>query len=206
MMKVKCLTVGAIASNCYLVWCEETKEAMVIDPGGEGKRILSEIAKEGLQVKYIVNTHGHMDHIAANAVVKEGTGAQLAIHAEDVPLLSDTEMNLSAYMGKEYCAPETDLILHEGEELTAGKVTLAVLHTPGHSRGSISLKGDGVIFSGDTLFADSVGRTDFPGGSYEELVTSIKNKILTCGDHFIVYPGHGPATTVGHERVHNPFF
>jgi len=99
-MKVKCLTVGVIASNCYLVWCEETKEAMVIDPGGEGKRILDEVAKEDLQVKYIVNTHGHMDHIAANSVVKEGTDAKLVIHVEDEPLLSDPEMNLSLYMGE----------------------------------------------------------------------------------------------------------
>lgn len=206
MVKVKCLTVGVIASNCYLVWCEDTKEAMVIDPGGEGKRILNEVMKEDLQVKYIVNTHGHMDHIAANAEVKEGTGAKLAIHVEDIPLLSDPDMNLSLYMGKKYRSPDADLILHEGEELTVGKQVLSVLHTPGHTKGSISLKGTGVIFSGDTLFADSVGRTDFPGGSYQELVASIKNKILPCGDDLIVYPGHGSATTVGHERVHNPFF
>lgn len=206
MMNVKCLAVGVISSNCYLVWCEETKEAMVIDPGGEGKRILNEVAQEGLQVKYIVNTHGHIDHIAANAVVKDGTDAKLVIHAEDVPLLSDPESNLSLYMGRKYCSPPADLIIGEGDELTVGKLVFSVLHTPGHTKGSISLKGDGVIFSGDTLFKDSVGRTDFPGGSYSELVASIKNKILPCGDQVIVYPGHGPVTTVGYERVHNPFF
>ncbi|HBG21819.1 MAG TPA: MBL fold metallo-hydrolase [Peptococcaceae bacterium] len=204
-MQVECLAVGAMASNCYLVCCEDTKEAMVIDPGAEGKRILDEVDKKGLTVKYIVNTHGHMDHIAANTMIKEATDAKLAIHVEDLPLLSDPKLNLSQYMGRQYSSPKADLFLCDGEELTVGKDVLSVLHTPGHTRGGISLKGTGVIFVGDTLFAGSVGRTDFPGGSYAELIASIKNKILPCGDEFIVYPGHGPATTVGSERANNPF-
>lgn len=204
-MKVECLTVGAMASNCYLVWCEDTKEAIVIDPGAEGKRILSEVDKRDLKLKYIVNTHGHIDHIAANNVIKEATDAELAIHVEDLSLLTDPELNLSQYMGRKYSSPRADLSLSDGDELTVGKDVLSVLHTPGHTRGGISLKGTGVVFVGDTLFAGSVGRTDFPGGSYDDLIASIKNKILPCGDEFIVYPGHGPATTVGHEREHNPF-
>lgn len=204
-MLVKCLAVGVIAANCYLVWCEETKEALVIDPGGEGKRILQEISKLGLQVKYIINTHGHMDHIAANAEIKDAIGAKLAIHVEDVPLLTDPQLNLSLYMGREYLSPAPDLMLDEGEEIAVGKQVLSVLHTPGHTRGSISLKGPKMIFSGDTLFAESVGRSDFPGGSSQELMESIKNKIIPCGDDYLVYPGHGPSTTVGHERKHNPF-
>jgi hydroxyacylglutathione hydrolase len=204
-MQVECLVVGAMASNCYLVWCEDTKEAIIIDPGAEGERITDEVDQKGLTVKYIVNTHGHIDHIAANTVIKEATDAKLAIHIEDLPMLTVPELNLSQYMGRKYCSPQADLSLCDGDELTVGKDVLTVLHTPGHTRGGISLKGTGVIFVGDTLFAGSVGRTDFPGGSYEELIASIKNKILPCGDEFIVYPGHGPATTVGSERANNPF-
>lgn len=205
-MRVKCLAVGAIAANCYLVWCEDTKEGVVIDPGGEGERILAEIRQEELKVKYIINTHGHMDHVAANEKVKEGTGARVAIHVDELPLLEDPSLNLSLYMGGEYRCPAPDLTLREGDEVTVGKdVKLTVLHTPGHTRGGLSLKAPGAIFTGDTLFADSVGRTDFPGGSFSDLIASIKSKILTCDDDYVVYPGHGPATTVGHERVHNPF-
>lgn len=204
-MKVKRLPVGVIAANCYLVWCEETKDALVIDPGGEGERILEEIKKEGLNVKYVVDTHGHVDHIGANTEVLESTAAKLAIHQEDVPLLTDPSQNLSLYMGGEYTCQAPDLILSDGDELTVGKELLVVLHTPGHTRGSISLKGNGVIFSGDTLFEGSIGRTDFPGGSYRDIIASIKNKILPCGDDYVVYPGHGHATTVKNERLNNPF-
>ena len=119
-MKVKRLPVGVIAANCYLVWCEETKDAMVIEPGGEGERILEEIKKEGLNVKYVVDTHGHVDHIGANTEVLESTAAKLAIHQEDVPLLTDPSQNLSLYMGGEYM-PSPDLILSDGDELTVGK-------------------------------------------------------------------------------------
>lgn len=205
-MLVKCLAVGALAANCYLVWCEKTKDGLVIDPGGEGERILAEIHKESLHVKYIINTHGHIDHIAANEQVKEATGARLAIHMDDLPLLDDPFQNLSLYMGREYHCSPPELTVREGDEIAVGNdVKLTVLHTPGHTRGGISLKAPGAIFTGDTLFAESVGRTDFPGGSFNDLVASIKNKILTCDDDWVVYPGHGPATTVGHERVHNPF-
>jgi hydroxyacylglutathione hydrolase len=204
-MKVKRLPVGVIAANCYLFWCEETKDALVIDPGGEGQRVLKEIEKENLKVKYVVNTHGHMDHIAANTEVLEGTGAKLAIHEEDASLLSDPDQNLSLYMGGEYICQAPDLRLKDGDEITVGKEMLVVLHTPGHTRGSISLKGSGIIFVGDTLFEGSIGRTDFPGGSYQDIIASIKNKILPCGDDYVVYPGHGPATTVKSERINNPF-
>jgi len=124
-----------LPQNCYLVWCEETKDALVIDPGGEGQRILEEIEKEGLNVKYVVDTHGHIDHIAANTEVLEGTGAKLAIHQEDVPLLSDPNQNLSLYMGREYTCQAPDLVLSDGDQLTVGKEVLVVLHTPGHTKG-----------------------------------------------------------------------
>jgi hydroxyacylglutathione hydrolase len=204
-MRVKTLPVGAIQANCYLVWCEESNEAAVIDPGDEGQRILAEISRLGLQVKYIVNTHGHADHIGGNATVKQGTGAQLAIHPADLPLLSDTGLNLSTWMGKPFTCPKPDILLSEGQQLSVGKLTLTVLATPGHTRGGVSLKTDGAIFTGDTLFAGSVGRTDFPGGSFDDMIKSIREKILVCDDAVEVYPGHGPSSTVGYERENNPY-
>jgi glyoxylase-like metal-dependent hydrolase (beta-lactamase superfamily II) len=192
-------------ANCYLVWCEETKEALVIDPGGDGKRILAEAAREQLQIKYVVNTHGHIDHIAANAEVLSATGAKLMIHEQDASLLNNSDMNLSAFIGP---VPRSnpDILLHDGDEIVCGtKVHLKVLHTPGHTRGGICLQGESVIFTGDSLFAESIGRTDFPGGSYQDLIDSIKNKIMVLDDAYLVYPGHGPTTTVGYEREHNPF-
>ncbi len=205
-MNVRCLEVGSMLANCYLVWCAETKEALVIDPGGEGRRILAEIAREQLQVKYIVNTHGHVDHITADAEVRSATGAKLMIHEEDAPLLGKPDLNLSAYVGSVLQALQPDLLLHEGDEIACGKqVQLKVLHTPGHTRGGISLQAEGAIFTGDTLFAGSIGRTDFPGGSYQDLIDSIKDKILVLDDACLVYPGHGPSSTVGYEREHNPF-
>jgi hydroxyacylglutathione hydrolase len=205
-MIVRTLAVGSMLANCYLVWCEETKEALVIDPGGEGRRILAEIAREQLQVRYIVNTHGHVDHIAANAEVRSATGAKLMIHEEDAPLLGNPDLNLSVYVGSALQGLQLDVLLHEGDEIACGKqVQLKVLHTPGHTRGGICLQAQGTIFTGDTLFAGSIGRTDFPGGSYRDLIESIKNKILVLDDACLVYPGHGPASTVGYEREHNPF-
>lgn len=209
-MKVKCLAVGAMMANCYLVWCEATREALVIDPGGEGGRILAEIAGEQLQVKYIVNTHGHVDHIAADEEVRNATGARLLIHAEDAAMLTSPSLNLSIYVGAGVSGLKPDALLAEGEEIDCGEqVRLRVLHTPGHTRGGICLldanPGAAAIFTGDTLFAGSIGRTDFPGGSYKTLIASIRDKILPLDDACVVYPGHGPASTVGYERKHNPF-
>ncbi len=204
-MKVRKMEVGPMLANCYLVWCEETREALVIDPGGEGRRILAEAAKEHLQIRYVVNTHGHIDHIAVNAEVCNVTGAKLMIHEDDASMLSNPGLNLSMFTGSTVRS-RPDILLHEGDEITCGKqIHLKVLHTPGHTRGGICLQAEDMIFSGDTLFAESIGRTDFPGGSYETLIESIKNKIMVLDDACLVYPGHGPATTVGYERAHNPF-
>lgn len=204
-MKIIALTVGPIATNCYIVYDEASREALVIDPGAEGKRIVAEVEKNHLKVKYIVNTHGHGDHIAANKYVKEATGAELLIHAADAPMLTDARLNMTAYMGKGISEPAADRFLAEGDVLKLGTTEFKVLHTPGHSPGGICLLGEQVVFVGDTLFQYSIGRDDLPGGSFTQLINSIKTKLLTLDDKIIVYPGHGPITTIGNERRGNPF-
>lgn len=205
-MNVKCLTVGPMQANCYLVWCEETKEALVIDPGAEGEKILSAIDQEDLDVKYIVNTHGHVDHMEANREVKNQTGAKILIHVNDALLLTNSQLNLSTYLGSPVSGPPPDILLCEGEDITIGEnLVFQVLHTPGHTRGGISLVTNKTVFTGDTLFAGSVGRTDFPGGSVKELLSSIKEKLFALGDDYVIYPGHGPSSTIGEEKKSNPF-
>ncbi|MDX9870987.1 MAG: MBL fold metallo-hydrolase [Clostridia bacterium] len=204
-MKIIIIPVGFIGANCYIVYDEETKEALVIDPGEEGEKICTEIQKKDLQVKYIVNTHGHGDHIGANGYVKEVTGAVLAIHREDAPMLTDAAKNMSLYMPVRTNGPAADLLLKDGDTLEVGKMIFTVLHTPGHSRGGICLVSGKACFSGDTLFQYSIGRTDLPGGSYPELISSITDKLLALDENTTVFPGHGGKTTIGAEKSGNPF-
>jgi len=203
---LKWLEVGAIAANCYVIGCEETLEGAVIDPGGSAQAILRVIKDLNLNIKYIINTHGHIDHIGANRQIKEATGAKILIHEDDAKMLTNPASNFSMFMGRNITSPGADEFLRDGDIIKIGNtVELEVIHTPGHSRGGVCLKTDNMIFAGDTLFAGSIGRTDFPGGSYKTLIESIKEKILCYDDDVVVYPGHGPATTVGFERKHNPF-
>lgn len=204
-MEILVLPVGPIETNCYIVF-DESKEALIIDPGAEAGRIFREIEKYGLKVKYIVNTHGHGDHIGANQKLKELTGASILIHELDGPMLTDGAKNLSIYMGKNISLPAADRLLKDGDFFEVGKMHFSVLHTPGHTRGGICLLAGDVCFSGDTLFDGSIGRTDLPGGSYSELINSVKTKLFTLDDKIVVYPGHGPDTTIGREKAYNPFF
>jgi len=193
-MFVKMFTVGMIQTNCFIVGDAQTEEAVVIDPGfdsaSEAKSILKEIERNRFKVKFIINTHGHPDHTSGNKILKEATGASILIHEYDAPLLKN---------------PSADKTIREGDLIELGEVKLRVLHTPGHSKGSIALLGIDAVFSGDTLFAGGIGRYDLPGGSLEEIMNSLKSKLLILPDHLKVYPGHGPVTTIGEERRSNPF-
>jgi len=208
-MITKMFTVGTLYTNCYVVGCNETKEALIIDPGFDtelvAKRILREADQLELQIKYIVNTHGHPDHIAGNGIVKKLTSVPILIHEYDAPMLTKATENLTILSGlRTVSLPPADQMLYDGDIVQVGDVALRVLHTPGHSRGSISLVGADAVFTGDTLFAGSIGRYDLPGASYEEIMLSIK-KLATLPDRMKVYPGHGPTSTIGEEKRHNPF-
>jgi glyoxylase-like metal-dependent hydrolase (beta-lactamase superfamily II) len=202
----KGLAVGAMDSNCYIIGCAETKEGIVVDPGAEAKRILKNVDSLGLKIKAIVLTHGHVDHIGALAEVQEATGAEVWIHAEDASQLTDASKNLSIYVGSKISVKQADRLLQDGDILKVGNQEVEVIHTPGHTRGGISLKCEpDILITGDTLFAGSVGRSDFPGGSHTQLIASIKNKLLKFPPETKVYPGHGPASTLEEEKRYNPF-
>ena len=204
-MIIKKLTVGPIQANCFILGCEKTKEAVVIDPGDEADRILLTLAQSELKVKYIINTHGHFDHVGANKRLKEVTGADLMIHKEDVPMLGQLTATAGSFGLSAENSPGPDNLLEDGETITFGEITLQVIHTPGHSLGGVSLSTNGALFVGDTLFAGSIGRTDLPGGDYDVLIASIQNKLFPLGDDVTVYTGHGPETTIGVEKRTNPF-
>ena len=199
------MEVGNLGTNCYILFCEKTLKAAVIDPGGNAEEIMAFIHREKLQVDYIINTHGHADHILANTKVKEATGALLLIHQEDADMLTSAERNLSIFIGGAMTCGPADRLLKDGEMIQVGHIALQVIHTPGHTPGGISLIAGDTLFCGDTLFADSIGRTDFPGGSYRQLIQSIQEKLMVLGDEVKVLPGHGPDTTIGWERQHNSF-
>lgn len=204
-MEFKRLPLGIYQANCYILYDENTKEASVIDPGGDFPEIKSFIEANGLKVKYIIITHGHGDHIGALRELKAYTGAAVCIHREDNEMLKNSRMNLTAEMGYQAVEMSADRLLEDGDIMELGGTKLNVIHTPGHSRGGICIYCDGKLFSGDTLFACSIGRTDLPGGSMDEIIASIKDKLLTLPEDTAVYPGHGTSSTILIEKKRNPF-
>ena len=201
------IVVGALQTNCYVVGDQATRAGIVIDPGGDAGVILEAVQRLKLSISLVVNTHGHFDHIMANREVMEATGAPLAIHPADESMLSNPLRSFAIFAGRFRPSPPATVCLEEGSTVEVGPSELQVLHTPGHSAGSVSLwcGEQGVVFSGDVLFNMGIGRTDFPGGSYRVLLQSIQDKLFTLPDETVVYPGHGPQTTIGFERTHNPF-
>lgn len=204
-MLIKKLTVGPIMANCFIVGCDQTREAAVIDPGDEADRILLTLAEAKLTVTHIINTHGHFDHVGANRRMKQATGAPILIHALDAPMLHLLSRSAAAWGMSAENSPPPDRTIDEGDTISVGTITFKVIHTPGHTPGGVSLHADGYLFVGDTLFAGSVGRTDFPGGDFDTLKSSIQEKLFTLGDEVQVFTGHGPETTIGEEKRHNPF-
>jgi len=204
-MQIARLVVGPLQVNCYIVYDDKTKEAMVIDPGDDAAEILGLIKSRGLAVRYIVNTHSHFDHVGANQALKDATGAELLIHEADSAMLGGTAKQARMFGMTAPTSPNADRYVKHGDVLTVGGQSFTVLHTPGHSTGGISLVGDGVAFTGDSLFAGSIGRTDFPGGDLMTLITSIKTHLLSLPDDTVVLSGHGPQSTIGEERRENPF-
>ena len=204
-MKVKRLVVGPIETNCYIVYDEKTRDGVVIDPGGDAKRIIDFINNENLKIDFILNTHGHFDHIGANLQIKKHTGAKIAIHENEKEMLSNKLKNGSEMFGIPFETHHPDIILQEGMEINFGRFFLKVLFVPGHSSGSVAFLGEDKVFSGDVIFKNGVGRTDLPGGNWQTLLGSIRDKIFSLNEDTIVFPGHGDLTTVKEEKTHNPF-
>ncbi len=207
-MFLKQMQVGHMAVFAYIVADKESGEGLVIDPAAETERIISEANSNGITIKYIVNTHGHVDHISGNADMKDRTGAEIIIHGDDADMLVSTPSSVLR-MFRAKASPPADITVQGGEIITVGKIRLEVIHTPGHSPGGMALYTPGYVFTGDTLFVEALGRTDLPGGSWEIMYKSIMDKLLTLPDDTIVLPGHNygrmPTSTIKNERENNPF-
>jgi len=204
-MEVIRMPAGIYAANCYIVYDENAKEGIVVDPGGDVDDIINRIEKLGLTIKYIVLTHGHGDHIAGVKGLKNHTGAKVAIHKDDAYMVRDGRKNLSSMMAMGSVEFEPDILLDENDVIEFGNIKCEVIHTPGHTPGGITLRIGDSLFTGDTLFAGSIGRTDFEGGSFDTIINSIKTKLMVFPDDTKVYPGHGPSTTIKMEKRYNPF-
>jgi len=207
-MIIKQMTVGMMGVCCYIVGCEETGRAVIIDPGGDEDKVLAQCDRDGFGIDYIINTHGHPDHVCGNGRIKEATGAKIVMHAEDATFFAQPEVeNFFSQLGLP-ASPPPDLEVKDGDKLSFGKLAMEVIHTPGHTPGGICLYAQPHLFSGDTMFVGGVGRTDFPGGSSAQLLSSINSRLLSLPADTVVWPGHGyggASSTIGDEKKDNPF-
>lgn len=204
-MILETLVVGPLQVNCYLVGCETTGQAAVVDPGADVPLILEALQRNKLTLTKIINTHGHFDHIGGNRELQDATDAELLIHQEDQPLMQQATQHAAVYGLSTENSPEPTGVLNDGDQISIGDLHLDVLHTPGHSPGGVCLLCGDHLFSGDTLFAGSVGRTDLPGADHQTLIDSIKGKLAKLPDDTQVHPGHGPDSRMGDEKRNNPF-
>lgn len=205
-MIIKRFIAGIYGANCYIITDENKKESSIVDPGGTDTEIFEYIISGNLKVKYILLTHGHLDHIGGVEYLREKTGAKVAIHKNDAPMLLDSKLNLSGMSHNEIICRPADILLKDIDILNLGELKIEVLHTPGHTPGGVCFKIDNVCFTGDTLFKNSIGRIDFPGGDFETIISSINNKLFNLNNNIIIYPGHGENSTIGQEKENNPFF
>jgi glyoxylase-like metal-dependent hydrolase (beta-lactamase superfamily II) len=203
---LECLVVPPFESNCWILGCSETEEAVVIDPG-DAAGILQTLKTHQFTVKYLIHTHGHIDHVSATAAIQRQTGAPVLLHEADQILLDNLTLQGTMFGLTAPPAPTVDKYICEGDEINWGQHTLSVIDTPGHSPGGVclNLEGEQILFAGDTLFQGSIGRTDLWGGDPEQLLDSIQEKLWRLDDDTIVCPGHGPRTTIGREKRENPF-
>ncbi len=200
------LAVGPLAVNCYIIGSKEDNSAVVIDAGGNPKEIYNILKKHNLTLKFIINTHAHFDHVSGVKPLQDLTNARFMLHQGDIPLLDSLNEQASFFGLPDIPAPTVGKPLADNEEILIGGEVIRVIHTPGHSPGSVCFLFDNTVFVGDTLFAGSIGRTDLYGGSYTKIINSIKTRLFTLDNDVIVYPGHGEFTTIGEEKRHNPFF
>lgn len=205
-IKIGRMVVGAVQTNCYFLHNADTNEVVVIDPGDKGKMIYQELTARGYKIKAVLLTHGHFDHIMGADDIRKSAGVLVYLGEHEEKLISDAQLNVSAMFGTPYTT-KADVFVKDGEILELAGMKIKVLHTPGHTAGGVSyyLEEEGILICGDTLFLESVGRTDFPTSSAQELKTAIHEKLFTLPDDVYVYPGHGPTTTIGHEKENNPF-
>ena len=200
-MRIDIIPVGELQVNCYILSSPKTKNAIIIDPGDDYPKIKSFLGQHKLSPKFIVHTHGHIDHIQAD----DAFGLAVYAHRLDVELLKDPDKNLSNFLSFPFKVSSPVKPLEDGENISLDDISLEVMHTPGHTPGGICLKTGNVVFTGDTLFAGSIGRTDFPGASSQQLIKSIKDRLCILPDETLVYPGHGPSSSIGEEKRDNPF-
>lgn len=204
-MFFKGISLGGMQTNCYILGDEVSKKCAVFDPAADADKILDYVAEKGFTVKYIILTHVHADHIMGVDKLKRLTGAELVAHRGDAEMLNDSGYTLSNLFLSPAPVSKVDIVANDGDVLELGILKLNIIHTPGHTLGGMCVLCKDVLVAGDTLFAQSIGRTDFPGGDYDILISSIKNKLMILDDDINVYPGHGMPTTIGYERKNNPY-